>query len=302
MGSLAELLSQLEKIDETTLMKNDRNGGLEIAELIELISRPIDHTIVGQTGAEPDVFIEELLEHDVSFGFDSLRSGSVGCCLVLRNREIIHSGKLSSVLTSLSYVKTKWILIPPEIFLECSTYLEKFHDVVTIKGFESFRLLPDNTVHFSDGSPTYHWCGDGDVFPSMRESNVVNSFINEGGRSIVVIDVDVDINLGVVGRHLRSEIPITCCVVKKDQLSSGQMLCDYDGIKQVVQKSRFLRDECEGGWHPNFMVLRIELADPTVTVPWHRMKRSSEGMLFIQYERFLADLTSSFKTEYVALP
>ncbi len=302
MGSLAELLSQLEKMDETTLMKNDRIGGLEIAELVELISHPVDQTVVGQKGAEPDLSIEELSEHDVNRGLESLRLGTVGCCLVLRNREIIHSGKLSSVLNSLSYVKTKWILVPPEIFSECSARIDEHHDVVALKGFESFRLLPDNTVHFADGSPTLHWCGDGDVFPSMRESNVVTSFLNEGGKSIVVIDADAELVPGVVGRHVRSEVPITCCVMKKDQLSSRQFLCDCDGVKQIIEKSRFLRDEFEESWVPNFMVLRMELADPGISTPWHRMKRTSNGMLFIQHERFLADLTSDFKTEYVALP
>ena len=164
MGILAELLKQLEGLHMQSLSRMNRIGGLEVTDLIGMLSNPVDHTVIGQEPAFPEIHISSISSKCNEVGEQSLLNGETACCFIA-NDENLNSEEILKCIESseLGRVKNRWVMVPPNRFDE----MKGLQDLKVFSGFECFRLLPDSTVYFQDGSPVYHPCGTGDVFPAL---------------------------------------------------------------------------------------------------------------------------------------
>lgn len=301
MGVMTELLKQLEGLHMQSLSRMNRVGGLEVADLIGLISNPIDHTVLGQEPVTPEIHVSSITPECNEGGMQSLLNGETACCFVVSDENLDSEEILKRIESSnLCHATIKWVMVPPHRFDE----MKDMKDLKVFRGFECFRLLPDNTVYFQDGTPVYHSCGSGDVFPALLESGLLSTFNAESGKNIVFVDLTkdfVDHEMKVLGHHIVTNRPVTYCV-RSSPTSSEGILCSHGGFNKIVEKFRLhygVPSEDVYSCAANFVAVKSDLLIPSIKLPWHRIKRILGGGVYVQHERFISDMTSLFQTQYV---
>ena len=325
-GFLSTLQNQLEKIPYEKLQLIDKNKGLDLQSLMRHLLKPQDYSI-DSPDATPDSDVtkyDDIQESVFDAGLDAIEGGKVAYCILAGGagtRMGASKGTLRIPGLDISLLGIKLIQSVPSKHVWVMTSPSNDHEIrdhmssLTFKGgaktfqqYESVRLTPDNCLHLEDNEPSFYPCGHGDVIPALKESGILQSFLDEGGKYIVIVNVDnvlASLDPALVGHHIQANKPVTCEVVEKLPTDSGGLLCNVAGVNQVVEQFRITGDfdATRFNWlNTNSMIVDADINFDSVRWSWHRVKKNVNGKLVIQYERLLQDLTSTFQTSYVEVP
>jgi len=322
-GFLATLQSQLEKLPYQVIESISDARGLEIQSLIRLLLRPQDHSVdCPEPSSSPLIKFEDADEDVFNLGLDAIEAGQVAYCM-LAGADSVSSTKalwripglglslLGLKLTQSVPCPHVWVMTSPandEAIKSHVASLAFRGNVKTFQQYQSVRLTPDNQLYLEEDSPRFYPCGHGDAIPALRGSGLLDSFLSQGGKYIVFVNVNnimARLEPSLVGQHIKSGRPVTCEVVDRLPTDAGGVLCDVGGVDQIVEEFRITGgvDMTKFSWlNTNSMTVDANLTFDEVRWSWHRTKRNVEGKLVVQYERLLQDLTSTFQTSYIASP
>jgi UDP-N-acetylglucosamine pyrophosphorylase len=192
-------------------------------------------------------------------------------------------------------------------FVEHLSYMSPPPQCTIFEQFESYRLLPDNSIDFiSPGVPNMHPCGHGDVGPALLESEVLSD--NPQIKHVIIVNVDNVLaapDMAILGQHLSLKSDVTCEVVKSTKQDKGGRLAYVDGKLQIVEDFRldpkFVKESkyC----NTNTMIMSTSaLIYAAMNWKWHRVRKEVNNKIVIQYERLLQQYTEVFDTNYVLVP
>lgn len=269
-GYMTTLQGQLESLDAYAFDRLNRRGGFELSDLIDCVAYPKSH----------DVWSPEPLEPT-----DVMELGEASQTMADMGRRLLDEGTVAVVGLSDSVLSPRW-------------RLSTAAGPGLLRGYESLRLRPDNSLFLEDDGPSFHSCGSGDVIPALIESGELGRFLSEGGRHIVIAAGPVPPRL--IGCHVATGAPVTCGVLSRI-LGHGSVACMHAGFNQLVAPHRFmteLSDDIQWMWD-GVLVVDALLDFRTVQWKWHRRKKVLGSRLVIEYERYVDDLTVAFRTQFV---
>jgi hypothetical protein len=123
-------------------------------------------------------------------------------------------------------------------------------------------------------------------------------FIASGGRYIAITSVDIPEHL--LGHHATSGAPVTCGVIRNSP-DCDTLACHCGGFNQLVKKHRIstpISDDMIWSWSGS-IIIDVHLDFRNIVWKWHRRKKILDSHIVIEYERYLDDVTSFFKTQFV---
>lgn len=315
-GFLTELYQQLESLPLETLERINRQGGLEIGDLLEWITNPKDLSVSFPEDVDPAaiVKIEEISSEAFWEGRAALTNGVAAHCVVCDENSLKMfpdslSSRLELQLMRLSWVKEVWVLVHPDLKEEVKKICDSVGSKASIiTNYETFQLMPDNLLAIEDEVPVLKSCGSGDLVNSMRTSGVFDRFIQGGGEYIVVSHGNnfLGARPACLGAHIFSQKPVTCEVTKKSsEDDQSHILCEYGGFSQLVEIFRFSSREHYDSLpyvDAGTLIFNANLDFDSLQWKWHRRKIAYNKKLTVQFERTLCDLTSNFQTQFVYTP
>jgi UTP--glucose-1-phosphate uridylyltransferase len=176
--------------------------------------------------------------------------------------------------------------------------------------FLSLRLTPKGDVHLgSDGRPSEHAPGHGDLPDALKKSGLLTKFLSRGGRVVMVTNLD---NVGgtldpaIIGWHLNHGQPVTSEVVDKFADDRGGIPVRVDGKLCVLEEFRIPK-----GFDPasvrvfNTNVFHFDArALHDLDIPWtyFRVTKKVDEQPVIQFERLVNEVTSFLPTRYLRVP
>jgi UTP--glucose-1-phosphate uridylyltransferase len=183
-------------------------------------------------------------------------------------------------------------------------------DVATFRQRLAPRLTADGHL-FRDaaGELSLHAPGHGDLVDALKDSGLIQAFLERGGKTVTVANLD---NLGggidpvILGFHLSHGDALSCEVVDKEPGDRGGIPARLDGRRVVLEEFR-LPEDVDPTHVPVFNTNTFHfdaqrLCD--VDVPWtfFRVEKSVGEAKAIQFERLLGELTSYLDTRFLRLP
>lgn len=325
-GFLSTLQSQLEKLPYEKLQLVDKSKGLELQSLIRLLLKPQDYSVDSPDPIPADEIVkyDSFQESLFDLGLDAIENGHVAYCILAggagtrigASKATLKIPGLDISLLGIKLIqsvpsKHVWIMTSPSNDDEIKSHFSSLTfkgDVKLFQQYQSFRLTPDNCLHLENDEPSLYPCGHGDVIPALKESGLLDSFLAQGGKYVVIVNADnvlASLDPALIGHHIQANKPVTCEVVEKLPNDSGGLLCNVAGVKQIVEQFRMTGDfdASQFNWlNTNSMIIDADLNFDSIRWSWHRVKKNINGKLIIQYERLLQDLTSTFQTSYVEVP
>lgn len=174
----------------------------------------------------------------------------------------------------------------------------------------SLRLNADGTLFKDDhGHPSEYAPGHGDFVDALAESGLLRSFIERGGKTLTVANLD---NLGatldpvLIGLHLDQRRKVTCEIVDKLAADRGGIPCRVDDRVVVLEEFR-IPSSFDPAQVRTFSTNTFHMDAPalsTLKMEWtyFQVNKKVGGKPVIQYERLINELTSRFETTYVRVP
>ena len=283
-------------------------------DFLEQILSPTDHSVDPAENIEYGS-VEKLSASDahVSAGSTAIKEGRVAFCILAGDEKcLFRLPKMGMSLLALKLLQSegaphRWVMTSPGNRSAVESHLSTLSSagVKIFDQFESPCLTPDNRLHFLDGEPLFSPCGHGDVISALRESGILEDFVKSGGEHVFVVNSSNALGYlssALVGEHMSSGYPVTCEVVQKLAEEHGGVLAHAGGFEQIVEDFRLLP-----GNHPesfsylstNSMVFNAALDFDSLRWKWHRVKNLVGGSLVVKYQRYLQDITSHFKTNFI---
>lgn len=174
----------------------------------------------------------------------------------------------------------------------------------------SLRLSPDGSLfRDQEGQPSEHAPGHGDLPEALQRSGLLERFVAEGGRYVMVANLD---NLGatmdpvLIGMHASHGQPVTCEVVDKVGSDRGGIPVRLDGRPVVLEEFRL-----PAGFDPasvrvfntnTFHFDARALLGLTIDWTYFVVKKEVDRRPAIQFERLIGEVTSALPTRYVKVP
>lgn len=325
-GFLPYLQAQLSEMSVERLNRINDPLGFSLSTLVSQVSQPQDHTVYNLYEPESGVKKRAEISHSTTeLGAQSLASGEVAYCILsgdmgtrqdetkaLFRVPIVDTTLLAIKLLQAHGLKHVWVMTNSMNHEDIESHLcelSKGQEVKLFQQFESVRLTPDNQLHLENGEPSFYPCGHGDVVSSLQKSGLLKSFLESGGKHIMVVNVNNVLaapDPALIGQHIVDNSPVTCEVVDKLKTdNSGGVLCNHMGFDQIVEQFRFYTQpdpEMFKWLSTNTYIFKADLDFSTIRWSWHRIKKEFSGKLVVQHERLLQDLTSVFSTQYVGAP
>jgi UTP--glucose-1-phosphate uridylyltransferase len=182
--------------------------------------------------------------------------------------------------------------------------------VATFVQHLSVRLTPAGDVFLdAAGRPSEYSPGHGDLPDALAASGLLASFVERGGRVVMVTNID---NMGgmldpaVIGFHLRHGKPVTCEVVDKLASDRGGIPAWVDDTLCVLEEFRI---------PPSFDPQTVRVFNTNVfhfdaqallglRMPWtyFTVKKKVDGRDVVQFERLVGEVTSFLPTVYLRVP
>jgi UTP--glucose-1-phosphate uridylyltransferase len=174
----------------------------------------------------------------------------------------------------------------------------------------SLRLSPDGSLfREEDGRPSEHAPGHGDLPEALQRSDLLDRFVDEGGRYVTVANLD---NLGatldpaVIGVHIGHGAPVTCEVVDKHGGDKGGIPVRLDGRPLILEEFRIPE-----GFDPatvrvfntnTFHFDAAALRDLHLDWTYFMVEKEVDGRPAIQFERLINEVASHLETRFVKVP
>jgi len=174
----------------------------------------------------------------------------------------------------------------------------------------SLRITPGANVFIdTDGRPSEHAPGHGDLPDALRESGLLERFLQRGGKTVMVANLD---NLGatldpaILGWHLSHGKPVTCEVVDKLGSDRGGIPVRWNGRPVVLEEFRLpetFDPTLVRVFNTNTFVFDAR-ALHELDMDWTFFvvqKKVGEAPV-IQFERLIGEVTSHLDTRFLRLP
>ncbi len=174
----------------------------------------------------------------------------------------------------------------------------------------SLRLTPEGDLFTrQNGEVSLHAPGHGDLVDALRNSGLLEKFIERGGKYVTVANID---NLGasldprIIGFHIKHGHAATCEVVDKVGTDKGGVPVRVDGRPVVLEEFR-IPDSFDPSsvrvFSTNTFTLNAQ-ALLELKMPWtfFTVEKKVEERKAIQFERLLNEITSALDTVYLRLP
>ena len=176
--------------------------------------------------------------------------------------------------------------------------------------FLSLRLTPEGNLFVdSNGRPSEHAPGHGDLPEALQKSGLIGRFVERGGRVVTMTNLD---NLGgtldpaIIGWHLSHGQPVSCEVVEKIAGDRGGIPVRVDGSLRMLEEFRIPKSFDPASVRVfNTNVFHFDArALATLDIPWtyFRVTKKVEEQPVIQFERLVNEVTSFLPTRYLLVP
>jgi UTP--glucose-1-phosphate uridylyltransferase len=174
----------------------------------------------------------------------------------------------------------------------------------------SLRLTPQGDLFLDDsGRPSHHAPGHGDLPDALRQSGLLQRFVEDGGRLVAAANLD---NLGatldpvVLGWHLSHGKPVTCEVVDKVGSDRGGIPVRLDGRPVVLEEFRLPEDfdpDTVRVFNTNTFVFDAQSL-LELDMPWtfFTVTKQVGGRTALQFERLVGEVTSYLDTRFLRVP
>jgi hypothetical protein len=311
-GFLSELQEQLENLPVDCIERVNRDGGLEIADFLDLVSKPRDYTVVSpEAPTECNLIKHEHIELDSFWtGREALVSGKAAHAVIchenlLSELPASNISQLGMILMRLSWVKEVWILVDPShedaVRKICESVGSK---AALIFSYQTFLLRADNLLEIRESCPVLRPCGSGDLISSIKNSEIYNDFLSHGGEYIVACSKEnlLGAKPSVLGHHILSKNNVTCEVTEKLDGDDRPLLCMHGGFEQLVEMHRFSSfadSEDLNLAYSGTTIFNCSLDFDSFKWKWHRRKVVQDKKSVVFFERTLCDLTANFQSNFV---
>lgn len=304
-GFLTELQNQLELLDISYLETVNREGGLEVSDLIGHLIKPVDHTVYNPLAVDTSDYIRMSDTESDSFwkGKESLSSGDTLYVLIttpecFRKKDKCISS-LESHLIKASWVKRTLLLVNPadrSAAFEIISNLGR-SNVGVLDGFVTFLLTPDNRLDTSGEACHLTSCGQGDLINSLKQEVKDFKYVYAANAC-----EDSDINPTLVGQHIYSDKLVTCELTAKSTRDLKPIFCNHSGFSQLVESYRFSHESDKDLFTmvgSEQYVFSSQVIKDDICWKWHRRKIVKDGRMVVKFERTLCNLTSHYQTQFI---
>lgn len=310
-GFLYDLQKQLESLPLTTLEAVNREGGFEIAQLLQDILNPVDHSVYMPYVVDPGT-VKSTDTNDAALGEDAITSGRVAYCVIASSP---CTKPVPGLGRSLLQIKTLqaadfddfWVLASPSEIdaVQAQLIASGRPDAIVLRHYESLCLSPVNSLAQGDQVPSTIPCGSGDLPVVLRSEGLLDDFVSRSGKYIFVVDVNnvaASPSRSLLGRHIEGGRPVTCEVTTREFGDTEPVLCNHEGFDQLVEQIRLLHN-LDVSDFPHIgtgtYVFNANVDLETLKAKWLRVKKSLSGKSVVHYERSLTDLTATFQSQFV---
>lgn len=184
------------------------------------------------------------------------------------------------------------------------------YQIAVFPQYLSVRLTPEGRVFTdADGRPSEHAPGHGDLPDALRDSGMIERFVTQGGRLVMVANLD---NLGatlepaILGWHAQHGRQVTCEVVSKVGSDRGGIPARLDDRLVVLEEFRLpehfdaasVRVFNTNTFHFDARALLELDMDWTYFIV---QKKVGEAKV-IQFERLVNEVTSHLDARFILVP
>jgi UTP--glucose-1-phosphate uridylyltransferase len=182
--------------------------------------------------------------------------------------------------------------------------------IATFNQHLSLRVTPEGAIFFDkNGQPSEHAPGHGDLPDALRESGLLDAFIQRGGKVIMMTNID---NMGgtldeaIIGFHLAHGKAVTAEVVDKLPTDRGGIPAYVDDTLCILEEFRI---------PPRFdpKIVRVFATNVfyfdaksilELDMPWtyFTVNKKVDDQPVVQFERLVNEVTSHLPTAYLHLP
>jgi UTP--glucose-1-phosphate uridylyltransferase len=183
-------------------------------------------------------------------------------------------------------------------------FLATFPQRLSLRLTEEGELFRDE-----NGNPSEYAPGHGDLPDALRESGILQRFLDDGGKTLTVANLD---NLGatldpvLIGLHAAHGRKVTSEVVDKLAADRGGIPVRVDGRMMVLEEFRippsFDPAQVRVFNTNTFHFDALSLASLKMDWTYFVVNKKVGGRPVVQFERLVNELTSHFDTTYVRVP
>lgn len=170
----------------------------------------------------------------------------------------------------------------------------------------SLRLSEDGSIYRdAEGMPSLHGPGHGDCPVWFRKSGCLRSFLDAGGRYLVISNVDnlaARLDLAVIGSHILSKKQLTAEVTPKWPGDAGGAPVYVDGKLWVVEGFRFPEDFNQDEvpvFNTNTFTVDAAALDQEFALTDCHVSKTVNEQKVIQVETLVGELTRFLSTKYL---
>ena len=171
------------------------------------------------------------------------------------------------------------------------------------------RLTPEGAVFLDDdGQASMYGPGHGDVGPCLVASGLLGRFVEEGGHTLLLSNVDnvvATLCPALLGAHLSAGSEITVEVVEKWAGDAGGAPALLNGRVQIMESFRFPEDFDQASipvFNTNTFWLSSRALSAEAPLSWFVVHKKVDGRPAVQFERLVGELTSTFESTFVVVP
>lgn len=307
----------------------EKVGGLSSNELLKLVGSPSQDPAMTEPVHATDRNVSimgDIMHCDELVGEHAIKHGEVAFVILAGGAGTRAGGpkafmKIPHVETSLLAWKLMqggdmpiWIMTSPDTLQAVGDHISQLSLSPKTSGriftqFEGYRLTPDNRISWvNQGVPDLHPLGTGDLGPALLDAKVFDDYPNVKWAYVCNVDnVMADPYDGLVGFHIRHNMPITCEVVDREKEDKGGVLAwvGREGKRlQIVEDWRLPQGFSDAALfhNTNTMLFNVDVLKADVKWRWHRTRKETKGKIVVQHERIIQQYTEEYDTSYVRFP
>jgi UTP--glucose-1-phosphate uridylyltransferase len=174
----------------------------------------------------------------------------------------------------------------------------------------SLRLTPKGDLYLDEeGLPSEHAPGHGDLPDALEKSGLVERFVAQGGKTLLVTNLD---NLGgtidpvILGFHVDHGKPVTSEVVDKLGDDKGGIPARLDGKLRALEEFRLPKTFDAANVRVfNTNVFHIDaraLLELEMEWSFYTVKKKIDDTEVVQFERIVNEITGELETVFLRLP
>jgi len=174
----------------------------------------------------------------------------------------------------------------------------------------SLRLTPEGSLfRDTDGKPSTHATGHGDLVDAVRRSGLLRTFRKGGGKYVWIANLDnlgATIDPAVLGAFISANTEVMVEVCEKAAGDRGGIPVHAEGRLQVLEEFRLPRtfdaNQVRVFNTNTFLVRADALETADIHWNWFEVEKKVDGKTAIQFERLLQELTAALASTYMRVP